>query len=167
MVSGTVYDSRGQNLFYREFNSPATNNGLAVHADDDQFADGLARLTWRGLTLEALYSSREKGIPTASFGTVFNDRRNRTVDGRRYLDLPYEHTFAEKWLLNARVFYDQSRYDGAYAGTVDLLGAPVTVLDLDYNRGEWWGTELKVSREVLKHHRLTVGSEVRHNVRQL
>lgn len=166
MLSGTMYDSRGQNLFYPEFNSPATNNGVAVHADDDQFADWLGSVSWRGFTLQGLYSSREKGIPTASFGSIFNDRRNRTTDGRRYLDLSYENTFG-KWVFSGRLSYDQARYDGAYASVLDLFGTPMSFLDIDYTRGEWWGTEVKVSRTVLQRHRFTIGGEFRDNLRQL
>ena len=35
-----------------------------------------------GLTLQGLYGSRKKAIPTASFGTVFNDPRTHTVEKR-------------------------------------------------------------------------------------
>ena len=166
MISGSVYDSRGQNLFYTEFNSPATNHGVAVHADDDQFGDWIGRASWRGFTLQGLHSTREKGIPTGSFGTVFNDRRSRTTDNRRYLDLVYEHTFADKWAFSARAFYDQTRYDGVYAAAGDAFGVPATVLDMDYTRGEWWGTEVKVSRTLFTRHRITVGGELRDNLRQ-
>lgn len=166
MISGSVYDSRGQNLFYPEFNSPATNNGVAVHADDDQFGDWLGRASWRGFTLQGLYSTREKGIPTASWGTVFNDRRSRTTDRRRYLDLSYERTFAENWAFNARAFYDQARYDGHYAAAGDWIGVPAIVLDRDYTRGAWWGTEVKLSRSLFTRHRVTVGGELRDNLRQ-
>ena len=167
MLSGTLYDSRGQNLFYPEFNSPATNNGVAVHADDDQFADWLGSVTWRGFTLQGLYSLREKGIPTASFGAIFNDRRNRTTDGRRYLDLSYENTFGGKWAFSGRLSYDQARYDGGYTTFMESSGSPTPMLDVDYTRGEWWGTEVKVSRTMSKRHRITVGGELRDNLRQL
>src|SRR5579884_2440913 len=167
MLSGTIYDSRGQNLFYPEFNSPATNDGRAIHADDDQFNDWIGRISWRGFTLQGLYSSREKGIPTGSFGAIFNDRRNRTTDERRYFDLSYEHTFDHRWEVSARVSYDQSRYHGGYTTLMALPGPPVPLLDVDYTRGEWWGTEVKVSRTVVKRHRFTVGGEFRDNLRQL
>ena len=165
-VSGTIYDSRGQNLFFPEFNSPATNHGVAVRGDDDQYKDWIATAAWRDFTLQGVYGWREKAIPTASFETVFNDRRNRTQDGRRYLDLSYEHTFAGNWYFNGRVFYDQSRYDGGYIYAGDPALNPAGVLNVDLARGEWWGTELRVSREFFRRHRITVGAELRDNLRQ-
>ena len=43
--------------------------------------------------------SREKGIPTGSYGTVFNDSRNRTVDSLAYIDLQYAHSFNAQWQI--------------------------------------------------------------------
>ena len=81
LLSGSYYTSEGQRLFYKEFNDPATNNGVAEHSDDDQVYSVFGKLSWQDFTLQGAYSSREKGIPTGSFGTVFNDPRNQTVDG--------------------------------------------------------------------------------------
>ena len=166
VVSGTKYDSRGQNLFFPEFNLPETSRGLATRADDDQFGDWLAAASWRGLRLQGLYSSREKGIPTASYGSVFNDRGTRSFDGRRFLDLRYERTFSGKWEFSGRVFYDQYRYDGHYIYSANHWGDPGRVLNIDIDRGDWWGSELKVSREVMGKHRLSGGAEYRNSLRQ-
>lgn len=166
MISGSVYDSRGQDLFFPEYNSAETNHGWAVRADDDQFSGWLATVSWRAFTLQGLYSLREKGVPTAPYGTVFTDRRTRTTDGRRYVDVAYERTFSGEWVFSARAFYDQQRYDGSYPALTDLLGPPMLILDTDYSRGEWWGTEARVSRRFAKRHRITVGGEFRDNLRQ-
>ena len=167
LVSGTINDSRGHgNLFFPEFNFPETNNGMAVRADDDRFTDWFGTVSWQGWKLQGLYTYREKGIPTASFGTVFNDRRNRTMDGRRYIDLSYEHTFNGKWQFSARGYYDNSRYDGAYIFAANSLGEPARTLNIDAARGQWWGGELKLSRQVLRKHRFTAGGEFRSNLEQ-
>ena len=99
-MSGSFYGSRGHNsLFYPVFDNPATNNGIASHTDDDQVGSALATLSFRSLTLRSIYGTREKGIPTGSYGTVFSNPGNRTRDTHGYLDVQYEHTFADS--LNA------------------------------------------------------------------
>jgi outer membrane receptor for ferrienterochelin and colicins len=164
LLSGTDYDSKGnRRLFFPEFNSPANNNGIAQDADTDMFHSFLGAAGYRGFTLRAAYSSREKRIPTASFNTLFNDRRTLTTDTRFYFDLQYRHTFASLELA-ARVFYDRYRYDGLY---VYETAAQTTVLNQDFARGEWCGFELNVSKRLFKNHRVTLGTEDRFNLKQI
>ena len=95
MLSGTHYNSRGKRqLYFSEFDTPETNNGIAVDADDEKAESFLANISFRDFTLHGTYGSRDKRIPTASFLTVFNDRRTRTTDRRGYVDLQYAHTFS-------------------------------------------------------------------------
>ena len=52
LLSGSFYGSHGQGrLFFKEFNNPATNNGVAVNADDDEFHQLFANASWGGFTL--------------------------------------------------------------------------------------------------------------------
>src|SRR6266496_643700 len=68
LISGTFYGSRGHNqLFYPEFNTPETNNGIASHADDDQASSAIATLSFRQFTLQGVQGSREKVIHTATY----------------------------------------------------------------------------------------------------
>jgi outer membrane receptor for ferrienterochelin and colicins len=163
-LSGSFYDSQGQTLFYPEFDTPATNHGVVRHADDDQYDDFLATVGFRGLTLQGVFSSREKGIPTGAFDTVFGDPRTRTIDSHGYVDVSYQRSLVEKWDLFARTSIDQVRYDGIYVDTSPVDGS--VVLNKDFARGTWWGGELKLSRTLLKRHKLTLGSELRDNVQQ-
>ena len=65
LLSGSVYDSRGQRrLFFPEFNNPATNNGVATNADDDESHQLFANLSWGGFKLQGVFGSRDKGIPS-------------------------------------------------------------------------------------------------------
>jgi outer membrane cobalamin receptor len=74
MISGSFYGSRGQKqLFYPEFNTIETNNGIATNADDDQLGSAFATASFRGITLQSAYGTREKGVPTGAYGTIFNN----------------------------------------------------------------------------------------------
>src|SRR6266516_2321196 len=91
LFSGSYFDSQGPGkLFYKEYDAPESNNGVARHVDDEAFYSAFGTLSWSGFTLAGGYRSREKGIPTGSFDTVFNSRRNRTIDTRGYADLSYQ-----------------------------------------------------------------------------
>ncbi len=165
LISGTFYGSRGHNqLFFEPFNTPETNNGIASHADDDQAGSGVATASFRDFTFQALYGTREKGIPTGPFGSLFNNRGTRTTDSHAYVDLRYERTLARSWDISVRTFYDRYTYAGIYMypSTDPSQVSP----NLDYGDGQWWGTELQVSKTVLRRNRITAGGEYRNNFRQ-
>ena len=166
LLSGSFYGSRGDSrLFYPEFNSPATNKGIASHADDDQPGSTLATLSFRNFTLEGVYGTREKGIPTAAYDTIFNNAGTRTTDSHYYLDLRYERNFAHSWDVLARTFYDRYTYQGIYIYPSSLGGAEISP-NLDVADGKWWGTEFQLSKAFGTRHHVTAGSEYRNNLRQ-
>ncbi|MBZ5563403.1 MAG: TonB-dependent receptor plug domain-containing protein, partial [Acidobacteriia bacterium] len=145
-LSATYYDSRGHSrLFFKEFDTPATNNGIAENADYDSSHQFFGRASYRDFTLHAAYGSREKGIPTASFDTVFNDPRTRTVDAQSYIDLQYDRKLARQWGLMGRVYYDEYNYEGIYVYDNSQTDAPSRVLNSDYAHGKWWGGEVDVA----------------------
>jgi iron complex outermembrane receptor protein len=166
LISGTFYGSRGHNsLFFPEFNTPQTNYGIASHADDDQVGSALATISFRDFTLQAVYGTREKGIPTGAYGTIFNNPGTRTTDSHSYIDLRYQHTFANSWDVLARTFYDRVTYQGTY-----IYPSPIDPSQIDPNQdfadGKWWGAELQVTKTVLRRNRITAGGEYRDNLRQ-
>ena len=166
LISGAFYGSRGQkHLFYPEFNTPQTNNGIASHADDDQLGSALATVSLRDFTLQSVFGTREKGIPTAAYGTIFNNAGTRTTDSHTYIDLRYQHTLASAWDILARTFYDRYWYQGTYMYPSPLDPAQISP-NLDFADGKWWGTELQLTRTFLSRNRITVGGEYRDNVRQ-
>jgi len=166
-ASASTYASDGQRrLFFKEFNTPATNNGIAEHADSDEFDKFLGRLTFRNFTLQGIYGSREKVIPTASFGTVFNDPRTRTIEKQGYIDLQYDRGFGNQWELGSRLYYDRYGYDGDYVYDQSPDDEPRLVVNKDFARGNWWGTEVKVTKTIAARHKVALGTEYRANVRQ-
>jgi len=166
LISGTFYGSRGHNqLFFPEFNTAQTNNGIASHGDDDQVASSLATVSFRDFTLQSVYGTREKGIPTAPYGTLFNQPGNRTTDSHGYINLRYEHTFAGSWDILARTFYDRYWYQGTYIYPSPLDPAQISP-NLDFGDGKWWGAELQLTKTVLSRNRITAGGEYRRNIRQ-
>ena len=157
-VSGSFYDSGGQNLFFPEFNSLATHNGVAQNLDYDHYGDFLVTTSFRDFTLQGTADWREKGIPTAPFDTVFDDPRTHSVDQHQYVDLGDKWTMGP-WRVGIRTYWDRYAYDGWWPFAANLL-------NVDYARGQRWGSELQLNRALLRKHYLTAGTEFRDNFQQ-
>jgi outer membrane receptor for ferrienterochelin and colicins len=167
LLSGTFYNSHGQDqLFFKGFDNPSTNNGIAVNADDDEFHQVFANASWGNFTLHGVFGSREKGIPTAPFGTVFNDTGTHTIDARGYLDLQYERKLGRGWSLSNRLYYDQFNNDGTYVYDLSAFSGPSRVLNKNFGHVKWWGDEVALSKQIFETQRLSVGFEFRDNFQQ-
>jgi outer membrane receptor for ferrienterochelin and colicins len=167
LLSASFYHSAGQHrLFYGEFADPSTNNGFAIDADYDQYHNLFGDLSFRDFRIQGVYGSREKGIPTGSYGTVFNDSRTQTTDVSGFIELQYAHTFQNKWDATGRLSYSRYHYDGTYVYDYAGEGKPPFVENKDATRSAWWGTEVNASKRLLEKHRLTLGLEYRDNLQQ-
>ncbi len=165
LISGSFYGSRGHNeLLFPEFNLVDKDNGIARHADDDQSATVLATVASRGLVLRGAYGTREKGIPTGAYGSIFNNPGTRTTDSHGYLDLHYKHVFANSLAVLVRTFCDRYTYQGTYL--YPALDRSQISPNMDYADGKWWGTEVQVAKAILNRHYITAGGEFRNNIRQ-
>jgi outer membrane receptor for ferrienterochelin and colicins len=157
-ASASILDSKGQDLFFKEFDTPATDKGVARGCDYGRNYSLFSKLSFQDFNLEGAYVSRTKGIPTASFGTDFNDPRNRTVEEQGYIDIKYDHVFKNDLRAMARLFYDAVDYDGDYVYS--------GVVNKDFSKGEWWGGEVMLNKKLLEKHKLTVGTEYQVNLKQ-
>ena len=152
LLSGTFYNSVGPTLFYPQFDSPATNFGITRNTDYENFEHILAALSFHGFTLQGVFSARDKVVPTAYFGTVFNDPRTANLDYHQYLDLSYQHAIGANWELEARTSYDQIRLQAPLAYPTGLPDGS-SMVDAYSFRGSWWDGEVKLSRTLLEKHK--------------
>ncbi len=164
LLSGTFYDSQGQTLFFPQFNSPATNHGITSDTDYESYKHILATLTFHGFTLQGLFATRDKGVPTAYFGGVFNDPADLNIDSHQYVSIEYQHPIG-KWQFDADTSYDQARLQGPVPEAPTAAGEPVVLSTYSF-RGNWWTGEAKVSRDLFERNHLTLGTEIRDNLRQ-
>ncbi len=164
LLSGTFYDSQGQTLFFPEFDTPANHNGITSDTDYESYKHILATLTFHGFTLQGLFSTRDKVVPTAYFGAVFNDPGDYNIDSHQYLNLGYQHSFG-KWQLDGHTSYDQARLQGPVPEAPLMAGDPIVLNTFSF-RGNWWTGEARMSRDLGERNHITFGSEVRDNLRQ-
>jgi outer membrane receptor for ferrienterochelin and colicins len=159
LFSGSIYDSEGHDrLFYRQFDNPAQNNGVAQNADSDSFKNAFASVSFQDFTFEGGFITREKQNPTAQFLTDFNDPRFRTVDDRGYANFKYAHEFPEIVDVTAQVYYDFHNFD--------ITEPYVGVLYKDSQKADWWGAEVQLTKKIQDLHTFTFGGEFRDDFRQ-
>ncbi len=142
-LSGTTYESEGNDrLYYKQYDTPQTNHGVAVKRDADRFWSTFGKVSYGDFTLQGGYVTRVKDVPTGSFGAVFNSQVQDS-DSRGYAELRYAHETESHWELNARVFYDTYDYysTGHFPGPADDV-----VINNDSSRQRWWGAEASIGR---------------------
>lgn len=156
LATGSVLDVDGnESLFFPEYNSPRTRNGIARDADAERALNFFMISRYRDFTLQGGINDREKHIPTGAFGTTFGDPGSKTVDGRRFVDLTWDHEVLPHVTLTARAFYDGLRYHGTY-----VYGAgPGRTKNEDLASSDWLGGEVRALWEITHENSLTVGSE--------
>jgi len=155
-LSGSAMKSRGADLYFPEFDNPATNHGRAVGVNHDENARGYAQVAYGDFSLQASYSSRTKQIPTASYGTVFDDPREVTRDSVATAGASYEHAFSDLSRVWGSLFFDHTRYDGTYPYP-DVLSRETFTADVCTLEGQYL--------RYVGDHALTAGGELRRNAR--
>lgn len=164
VLSGAAFGSKGETLYYPEFDDPATGSGVTRNADGERSGKVFGELSWKGFSLQGAWSERAKEVPTAAFGTLFPSDETRTRDQFGYATLKYEHTFDEAFDVLARLSYNRYGYRGDYASDD---GAGGVSINKDSALGYWWGAELLLTRRFMDDRfTVTAGTEIRENFRQ-
>lgn len=168
VLSGTWQDSAGeQRLFYKEFDQPANNNGVAENSDDDQSGRFFGKLAYGDFTLSGAWSKRTKNIPTASFGTIFNDGGELAIDEYAYADFKYEHTFSGDVTVLGKAYYDSYRTEGHFPFNVAPPGNPIVrVLNKDVAYGQWAGVDGQFIAPFGERLKVTAGADYRLDLRK-
>jgi iron complex outermembrane receptor protein len=165
LLSVSGFTRAGDRLYFPEFDPEnpmadprAGNGGYSDNGDHDKYQSGYAKFEHRGFQLAAAYIERTKGIPTASFGTDFNEPGNRTRDGRGYVDLQYETRLDGGMQLDIRTYYDQYRYEGDYLYT--------GTLNKDRAIASWYGGDIRITTRLLNAHHVIIGTEYEDRIKQ-
>jgi len=156
-LSAMVENRDGRDVYFPEFDSPATHNGIAHNLDYQRRAGGLFSARLGDLSLHSQYTYRVKGMPTASYGQIFNDPLALVHDTRGYLELKYDHDLSAVHHLTARTYYDNYYYDGTYPFPGDLF--------VEQASNRIVGTEAALRWDPLPNNRVTAGAEYRWNAR--
>ncbi|MFN2444596.1 MAG: TonB-dependent receptor plug domain-containing protein [Vicinamibacterales bacterium] len=165
-LSGTHEASAGvDRLYFPAFDTPETNNGIADGLDGELANQVYGRFSFKELTLTAAYGKRRRDVPTASFGTIFNEQefKEQTTDRHTLLDAEYIRPLAGA-RLSLRASYDRFTYDGMYPVVGDEEGSKLVAHDDVV--GARWTVGSRITRPLPGRHTLTAGAEFIDNVQQ-
>ena len=162
LLSGTYYQSDGPDqLYYKEFNTPDQNHGVAQNMNGDSYESVFASVSYADLILEGAYINREHTDPTAPIPVTFNDSRSKITQERSYADLKFTHELPADIDLTARLYYDQNQIN-----TGSPLGEPFAEMTQENQGGQWLGAELQLSEKIWEKHTVSVGAEYRNDFSQ-
>jgi len=156
-ASGSVLDVDGPHeLFYPELASPETSFGVARDADAERALSFFGSARYGNWSVQGGANTREKHVPTGSYGTTFGDSDTKTVDSRPFAELSYASTeLLSDTSATARAYYDSWYYHGTYV----IGSGPDRVKNEDVGSSHWGGAEIRLRREMFRDNALTVGSE--------
>ena len=166
IMSETAASSQGRDLYFPDYDDPTTNNGRAIKADADRWRSAFVKAASGDFALQGGYSLRDKTIPTAPYGTVFNTSKTFTTDEARYAELRYNHSINSRSDMSARLSYDEYRYAGDYLYDVSVApDTPLMLVNKDDVIGRWLSGEVR-STLMTSAGKLIFGAACKNNINQ-
>jgi iron complex outermembrane receptor protein len=165
-VSSTVERTDGvDRLYFPEFDTPETNNGVAEGLDGQHLGQHYGRLNFGDFTFTGAYGRRRKDVPTASFGTLFNEQieRQQTIDRHTLFDVEYSKPLGGS-RVSLRGAYDRFTSNGYYPYSGEPFGQRV-VVGMNDVVGSWWTIGGRITRP-LPRQVLILGAEYIDNIQQ-
>ena len=111
-VSGQWHKRDGEDIYFAEYDDPATNDGIAENLDWEEIYGLMARARYGAFSVQGIYVARDKGIPTGAYEVDFNDSRSQSADEYNMIEASYEHALNPQSQLTARVSHHANRYEG-------------------------------------------------------
>lgn len=114
MLSGRMTRAEGQDLYFPEYDFPATNNGVAEDADWERQQSLLATASWGDFSFQGYLNARKKGVPTAPWYMDFNDPFSYFYEEFKFGEFKYQRSLATGQELMLRGYYDHYGQRGSY-----------------------------------------------------
>jgi iron complex outermembrane receptor protein len=166
-LSGMYETSHGVGrLHFPAFDTPATNNGVAEGLDGEGVKQFYGRLTFRGLDVTGAYGIRQRDVPTATFGTAFNQQiwREETTDRHTLVDAKYGRTLGATQ-VTFRASYDRYAFWGHFPFDVAADSTP-TLVGRASGLGTRWTVSSGMTRVLRGRQTIRAGVEVIGNLTQ-
>ncbi|WP_304506225.1 TonB-dependent siderophore receptor [Duganella sp. SG902] len=162
LLSVNATRRRGDALYAAEFDTPEQNHGLAEGLDYQRTHGAFLKASRGGWAFSSGYINRVKGIPTASFGAVFN-APNYTRDTQSFASLSYSVAASEQVALSSRAEWGRADYTGV-GWYPDQQERPRQNVDGDH--AAWYALNLNATLTGLRGHKLAIGLDAQRNRRR-
>jgi outer membrane receptor protein involved in Fe transport len=151
----------GGDLYFKEYDTPETNFGIARRADGELAGKVFMKARWTDFTLTGGLSDREKNVPTASYDTLFN-APNPWIDRFAYLNADVSRRLDANQEVQLRL--GAERYQFRSLSTSGPADNPTTSREAD--NADALSGEARYTWLGWTGHRLTAGFEFQRNTRQ-
>ncbi len=136
MLSGTGSMVKGNDLYYKEYAD--INNGIASGKDRDHNGNLFFNYFNGDFSAQAMYSSRYKQVPTASYSGIINDPDEYTIDSKGLLECTYSKKLSVHHSISSRIYCDYYHFNGNYP----FIGDNGKTIEEDNNTAQWAGFEI-------------------------
>jgi len=162
LLSASVDDAPGRDLYFPEFNQPGVSDGVARGMDFDRANRLFAKGSVGELGLTFGYVDRTKGVPTAPYDQIFGDPRSRNIDTRQMLNGTWQHALSDATDVSARLYWGRYVSQGHY-----VYDYPPVTENRDWYDSAWYGAELKLVTRRFDRHTLAIGTELQRDYRDV
>jgi outer membrane cobalamin receptor len=145
----------GRDFYFNEYASDPATGGNARGLDGFDTGTLNGRIWYKALTLQWLFTSRTKTLPSGEFATVFGDARTHFKDTRGLVELRFEPTVSSKVELMTRGYANLYDFDDFLPYTPEDGGSATEAF-----RGRWVGLEQRVAYSPIPQVRFTAGGDL-------
>jgi iron complex outermembrane receptor protein len=153
---------RGGALYAAEFDTPDQNNGLAEGLDYQRTRGAFIKASRGGWGFSAGHITRVKGVPTASFGAVYN-APNYTRDAQSFASVSYSAAPTDTVAVSTRLDWGRADYLGM-GSYPDDQGRPRVNVDGDH--AAWHALNVNATLTGYAGHKLLAGLDLQRNERR-
>jgi len=157
-LSAAGVHATGRDFYFAEYDVPGVSDGIARGIDGFETGTVSGRAWWRDLTLQWMYSQRDKHMPSGEYETRFGSTRNKLRDGQGFAELRFEPKLSVPLKSLSRVHVNTYNFLGIY----DLL-KPTTGIGYEHFAGHWVGAEQRLVYAPIEAVQLTLGGELIRN----
>ena len=160
LVAASRERNDGATLYFPEFDSPDTGNGIARGLDALDLDRLLIKANVGNASFMLAHASQTKGDPTASYGQLFGDPRSEATDTRTLANLGYQGALADDFKWSGRLYAGRYDYRGNY------VYAPPPSLNQDTADALWFGAGVQAVYTGWSRQTVVVGFDAQRDVRR-